>query len=97
MVTGKTIISADLETLPEYSHDLQTDSVLINITSNLHCDGSGDRTYITVKTMYGDLIHINQLSGYISINGTRVALKGSRKSSASPEVIFAHSTTAVIK
>ena len=97
MVKGKTIISADLETLPEYSHDLQTDSVLINVSNNSHCDDSCDRTYITVKTMYGDLIHINQLGGYISINGTRVDLKGSRRSSASPEVIFAHSTTAVIK
>ena len=96
MVKGKTIISTANES-EIYSHDLQTDSILINVCNTSHCDDRTDRTSVTVKTMYGDYILINQLEGWISINGTKIQLKGSRVSSARPEVIFAHSTVIVKK
>ena len=62
-----------------YEHDLKTDSVKVTICNNSHCDDTTDRTYVTVDTMYGDDIHINQVDGWISINGTRIQLKGHRE------------------
>ena len=63
-----------------YSHDLVTDSIDINVCNNCHCDDTTDRTFVMIKTMYGDSILINQVDGHISINGTKIQLKGRRNS-----------------
>ena len=62
-----------------YEHKLTTDSVEINICNNSHCNDRTDRTYVIVNTMYADDIHINQVDGWVSINGTKIQLKGHRE------------------
>jgi len=62
-----------------YSHTLETGSIKIDIANNSHCDDNTDRTYTMIKTMYGDDIHVNQVDGWVSINGTRIQLKGHRE------------------
>jgi len=60
----------------QYEHTIKTDSILIDIGNNSHCNDRTDRTYVHIDTMYGDVISINQVAGWISVNGTVIALKG---------------------
>ena len=62
-----------------YGHDLTTDSVDIHICNNSHCNDTTDRTWVAIKTMYGDNININQVDGWVSVNGTKIQLKGHRE------------------
>ena len=56
-----------------------TDSVDIHICNNSHCNDTTDRTWVAIKTMYGDNININQVDGWVSVNGTKIQLKGHRE------------------
>ena len=61
-----------------YEYRVKTDSADIFLCSNTTSDCSTDKTHIMITTLNGDSILIDQHQQTISINGTKIQLKGDK-------------------